>query len=228
MYSLLVVENEMVLNIGLQTCLKDCGYEVDGVMNGEDAIELIKNKKFHLAILDINLSGMDGYEICEKIKSIQNIPIVFLTARDEEKDVIKGYDIGADDYITKPFNLPIFQKKIAALLKRCDIQSDNQSNYIQGELSIDFEKREVKKGSDIISLTPTEYRILEKFVKNSNIVLTKEVLLEHLWDQYNNWVDEHAIPVNISRLRAKIETPETKYIKTVFGVGYMWSNNNEY
>lgn len=223
MYRLLVVEDEKVLNIGLQTCLKEAGYEVYGVFGGNDALAAYRDNLYDLIILDVNLPDINGFELYRKFKNYGDVPVVFLTARDEENDIILGFDLGADDYITKPFSLNIFLKKIAAILKRCN-KSDVNTIYESGNLWVDLDKREVKIDGRIISLTPTEYKILEIFISNKNIVLTKEVLLEKLWDNSNNWVDEHVVPVNISRLRNKLDNGEKKFIKTIFGVGYLWSD----
>lgn len=226
MYRLLIVEDEKVLNFGLQTCLKEAGYEVYGVFCGKDALRSYKEDLYDLIILDVNLPDINGFELYGKFKNYGNVPVVFLTARDEENDIILGFDLGADDYITKPFRLNIFLKKIAAILKRCNKLEVN-TIYESGNLCVDLDKREVKIDDNIVLLTPTEYKILEIFILNKNIVLTKEVLLEKLWDNSNNWVDEHVVPVNISRLRNKLENGKKKFIKTIFGVGYLWSDTDE-
>lgn len=223
---ILIIEDDQVLNLGLQACLSQFGYMVSGAFNAEQARILIDAKDIQLIILDVNLPDTDGYALCKEIKGKIDIPIVFVTARDEEADVMKGYDLGADDYITKPFNLNIFQKKIAALLKRCGKKEYSSECYTCGGLTVDLQKRIVEiEGGEVI-LTPTEYRILEVFILNRNRVLTKEQLLERLWDQNGNWVDNHTLQVNISRLRSKIECLGDKYIKTVFGIGYMWNDED--
>ena len=152
-----------------------------------------------------------------------DVPIVFLTVRDEEQDIVAGFDMGAEDYITKPFNITVLQKKIAVILKRCKTQNANQ--YIINKLSVDFDKKKAVQNNEIINFTPTEYKILELLILNRGHVLVKENLIQELWDNSGNWVDEHTLAVNISRIRGKIEEPERKLLKTVFGIGYMWGDN---
>lgn len=223
MGNILIVEDDRVLNLGLQACLKECGHEVHGVKSGNEALQYIKNQLIDLVILDVNMPGMNGFQVCEHIKKIKEIPVVFLTARDEENDIINGFDLGADDYIIKPFNITVFEKKIDAILKRCN--GKNSNLYIYDNFSIDFGKKKALQSGQVINFTPTEYRILELLVMNRGHVVVKESIIQDLWDKSNNWVDEHTLAVNISRIRGKIEEPERRMLRTVFGVGYMWSNN---
>ncbi len=207
----------------MQECLKEFGYKVMGAQTGETAIKIVSEECIDLAVLDVNLPDMDGFQICKKIKNIRDVPIVFLTVRDEEQDIVAGFDMGAEDYITKPFNITVLQKKIAVILKRCKTQNANQ--YIINKLSVDFDKKKAVQNNEIINFTPTEYKILELLILNRGHVLVKENLIQELWDNSGNWVDEHTLAVNISRIRGKIEEPERKLLKTVFGIGYMWGDN---
>lgn len=223
MYTILIIEDDRVLNLGMQECLKEFGYKVMGAQTGETAIKIVSEECIDLAVLDVNLPDMDGFQICKKIKNIRDVPIVFLTVRDEEQDIVAGFDMGAEDYITKPFNITVLQKKIAVILKRCKTQNANQ--YIINKLSVDFDKKKAVQNNEIINFTPTEYKILELLILNRGHVLVKENLIQGLWDNSGNWVDEHTLAVNISRIRGKIEEPERKLLKTVFGIGYMWGDN---
>lgn len=223
MYTILIIEDDRVLNLGMQECLKEFGYKVMGAQTGETAIKIVSEECIDLAVLDVNLPDMDGFQICKKIKNIRDVPIVFLTVRDEEQDIVAGFDMGAEDYITKPFNITVLQKKIAVILKRCKTQNANQ--YIINKLSVDFDKKKAVQNNEIINFTPTEYKILELLILNRGHVLVKENLIQELWDNSGNWVDEHTLAVNISRIRGKIEEPERKLLKTVFGIGYMWGDN---
>ncbi len=223
MYTILIIEDDRVLNLGIQECLKEFGYKVMGAQTGKAAIKIVSEACIDLAVLDVNLPDMDGFQICKKIKNIRDVPIVFLTVRDEEQDIVTGFDMGAEDYITKPFNITVLQKKIAAILKRCKTQNANQ--YIINKLSVDFDKKKAVQNNEIINFTPTEYKILELLILNRGHVLVKENLIQKLWDNSGNWVDEHTLAVNISRIRGKIEEPERKLLKTVFGIGYMWGDN---
>lgn len=222
---ILIIEDDKVLNMGLQACLKEYGYGVCGVQNGKDAIDVLINMQIDLVVLDVNLPDTDGFRLCRKIKEMADIPIVYLTARDEEADMVHGFDLGADDYITKPFNINVFQKKITAIIKRC--KNGNVNQYTYNGFSINFDKKIALQDGKVINFTPTEYRILELMILNRGHVLMKDVLIQDLWDKNGNWVDEHTLAVNISRIRAKINVPEREMIKTVFGVGYMWSTDIE-
>lgn len=225
MEQILIVEDDKILNLGLQACLKECQYDVCGVMNGGEALDTIMKRHVDLVILDVNLPDMDGFSLCRKIKAAKELPVVFLTARDEDEDMLKGFDIGAEDYITKPFNIDVFQRRVTAILKRCKNQSVNQ--YFYNGFSIDFDKKKAVQNGEVINFTPTEFRILELMVVNRGHVLMKEVLMQDLWDKNGKWVDEHTLAVNISRIRAKLKEPEREMIKTVFGIGYMWNVNIE-
>lgn len=221
MYKILIVEDDEVLNKTLYFNLKLENYEVESTALYSEALQIINTSKFDLIILDINLIGGDGYSLCKKVKEKYDTPIVFLTANDMESNVLKGYELGADDYITKPFSMPILLKKISAILKRIDKKS-NKHIYNDGVLYIDFESAKVELNGQAVLLTPLELRMINIFISNANVVLTRNMLLEKLWDANGNFVDEHALTSNISRLRGKIETKDKKYIKTVYGMGYMW------
>ena len=180
MYTILIIEDDRVLNLGMQECLKEFGYKVMGAQTGETAIKIVSEECIDLAVLDVNLPDMDGFQICKKIKNIRDVPIVFLTVRDEEQDIVAGFDMGAEDYITKPFNITVLQKKIAVILKRCKTQNANQ--YIINKLSVDFDKKKAVQNNEIINFTPTEYKILELLILNRGHVLVKENLIQELWD----------------------------------------------
>lgn len=224
MSKILVVEDDAMLNSGLCYNLELDEYKAVPVHNAATAMEKIKGETFDLLILDVNLPDEDGFELCKKIKAAQDIPVVFLTARDLEADVMEGFDLGADDYITKPFNINIFRKKVAAVLKRAK-RSQDQGLYECGDLIIDFDKLTAAVRDELVILTPTEYKILKIFTGNPGLLLTRQVLLEKLYDVDANFVDEHALTVNINRLRGKIETKDRKYIRTVYGMGYIWAGD---
>jgi DNA-binding response OmpR family regulator len=226
MRRILVVEDDVMLNSGLCYNLELDEYRAVSAHDAATALEKIRSESFDLIILDVNLPDGDGFELCKKIKTVQDIPVVFLTARDLEADVMIGFDLGADDYITKPFNINIFRKKVAAVLRRSE-RSANQKIYVCGDLVIDFDKLVAFVRDEPVVLTPTEYKILKIFTNNTDILLTRQVLLEKLYDVDANFVDEHALTVNINRLRSKIETGDRKYIRTVYGMGYIWAGDKE-
>ena len=221
MYKILIVEDDAILNNTLYYNLQLENYEVESATTVKDAIQKMNSSKIDLAVLDINLPDGNGYNLCKLFKEQHDVLVVFLTANDMESNALKGYELGADDYITKPFSMPVFLKKIAAILKRTD-KKINTDIYNDGILSIDFDAANAKLNSENIIFTPLEFRMMKIFISNPSIVLTRNMLLEKLWDANGNFVDEHALTANISRLRGKIETNDKKYIKTVYGMGYMW------
>ena len=219
---ILVVEDDVILNSGLCYNLELDGYRAVPVHGVIAALEKLKCEAFGLIILDVNLPDGDGFELCKKIRAEKDTPIIFLTARDLETDVMSGFDLGADDYITKPFNINIFRKKIAALLRR-SAKLENEKLYVCGDLTIDFDKLVASVKSETVLLTPAEYKILKIFVNNPNILLTRQVLLDKMYDVDANFVNEHAL--NINRLRTKLETENRKFIRTVYGMGYIWAGD---
>ena len=221
MSKIFVVEDDVMLNSGLCYNLELDGYQAVPDYNAATALEKIRSESFDLVILDVNLPDGDGFEVCKKIKAIRDIPVIFLTARDLEADVMKGFDLGADDYVTKPFSINIFRKKVAAVLKRSE-KRESPSLYSCGDLVIDFDKLTASVGGKPIILTPNEYKILKIFTGNPGVLLTRQALLEKLYDVDADFVDEHALTVNINRLRSKIETGDRKYVRTVYGMGYVW------
>ena len=151
--------------------------------------------------------------------------MIFLTARNTETDMIAGFDAGGDDYVTKPFSMPVLLRRVEALLRRSGEHA--RSFYYSGSLAWDFENRELSVAGEKVSLTPTEQKLLEVFLKNRNMVLTREVLLARVWDVDENFVDEKTLNVNVQRLRRKLETDANnpRWIQTVFGIGYKWSDD---
>ena len=146
-----------------------------------------------------------------------------MTARDLEEDALRGYELGAEDYVTKPFSMKILMKKIGVILKRSGDEAGESGNvYDDGYLRIDFARARVEKDGTDCMVTPTEYRILQEFIAHKGQLLTYQVLLERLWDGGSQFVDKHALAVNINRLRNKIENEEHRYISNVYGMGYQW------
>jgi len=218
---ILIVEDDTALRTGLTFDLKAEGYRVLAAENGKTALSMLENS-VELVLLDVNLPDMDGYAVCKKIKAAYNIPVIFLTARDMEQEQIQGFECGADDYVTKPFSNQLLRKRIAAVLKR---YGSENSMYEDDFLKVDFDRFTASIEGKSITFTPTEYRLLKIFMSNAGNVLTRQLLLEKLWDNEGNYVDEHALTVNINRLRGKIESSRHSYIKTVYGIGYIWSGD---
>lgn len=219
---LLVVEDDRLLNNTLCYNLSAAGYAVDSAMTKATATHLCEKQDYDLMILDINLPDGSGFDFCREVKERRSdTAVIFLTANDMESDMLRGFELGADDYVTKPFPISVFQKKVAALITRIQKQTGGDC-YSDGNLSINFSETTATLAGELITFTTMEYRLLRVFVKNPNNVLTRQVLLERLWDIDGNFVDEHALTAAVSRIRNKIEINGRQYIKTVYGMGYMW------
>ncbi len=219
---ILVVEDDKLLNNTLCYNLSIAGYDVDSALTKRTAAQFFTEEKYVLVVLDVNLPDGNGFDLCSEIKKNNpDIAVIFLTARDLESDQLKGFELGADDYVTKPFPMSVFQKKVSALLSRIQKQNNNDC-YDDGNLFINFSDMSATLAGEDISFTAMEYRILKILTSNTQIVLTRRILLEKLWDVDENFVDEHALTCAISRIRGKIETDNFQYIKTVYGMGYMW------
>ena len=222
MCTILIIEDDNILRTGLEFDLAAEGYNVVSAENGRTALDCLDSAD--IALLDVNLPDMEGYELCRKIKNKKNIPVIFLTCRDLETDELYGFNSGADDYVTKPFSLPVLHKRIAAVLKRVGFLGNVYSDDF---LNIDFTKFTASVCGKDIAFTPTEYRLLKIFTSSKGTVLTRQMLLEKLWDNKENFVDEHTLTVNINRIRGKIEDGAHKYIKTVYGIGYVWNGEQQ-
>ena len=219
---LLVVEDDRLLNNTLCYNLSVSGYAVDSAMTMAEAVRFFETQDYDLIVLDVNLPDGNGFDFCEQIKERRpDTAVIFLTANDMESDMLKGFELGADDYVTKPFPISVFRKKISALLGRIQKQTGGDC-YADGTLSINFSELTAELSGESITFTPLEYRLLKVLVRNPKIVLTRQMLLEKLWDADENFVDEHTLTVTISRIRGKIEVDGLQYIKTVYGMGYMW------
>lgn len=219
---ILVVEDDKLLNSTLCYNLSMSGYDVDSALSKGAAMRFFTEEKYGLAVLDVNLPDGNGFDLCSEMKKKNpDTAVIFLTARDLESDQLKGFELGADDYVIKPFPISVFQKKVSALLSRIQKQSAIDC-YDDGNLFINFSEMSATLAGEDISFTAMEYRILKILTANMQIVLTRRILLEKLWDTDGNFVDEHALTCAISRIRAKIEAGSFQYIKTVYGMGYMW------
>lgn len=219
---ILVVEDDRLLNRTLCYNLNAAGYVVDGVMSKQEAEIFLKKQDYDLMVLDVNLPDGNGFEFCKEVKERRpDTAVIFLTAKDMESDMLKGYELGAEDYVTKPFHMSVFQKKLVVMMRQITKKSGSDC-YEDGALTINFSEMTATLFDMPLLLSSLEYRLLKILSKNPNIVLTRQVLLEKLWDADGNFVDEHALTAAVSRVRNKIETKDRQYIKTVYGMGYMW------
>ena len=222
MSKIFFVEDDLSLISGLSFALKKQGYEVDNARTIDEAEKLWQNNKYDLAILDISLPDGSGYQLCEKIRLNSKIPIIFLTAADEETDIIMGLDMGADDYITKPFKLAVFLSKVNAILRRSN--DFNQKNTVLNSngISVNLLNGEVIKNGETLNLTSGEYKLLCLFMENPNIILSQEQILGKLWDSNNDFIDNSTLTVYIRRLRKKVEDDPTNIV-TIRRMGYKWN-----
>lgn len=225
MSKIFFVEDDLSLISGLSFALKKQGYEVDNARTIDEAEKLWQNNKYDLAILDVSLPDGSGYQLCEKIRLTSKIPIIFLTAADEETDIIMGLDMGADDYITKPFKLAVFLSKVNAILRRSN--DFNQKNTVLNSngISINLLNGEVIKNGKTLNLTSGEYKLLCLFMENPNIILSQEQILGKLWDSNNDYIDNSTLTVYIRRLRKKVEDDPSNptNIVTIRRMGYKWN-----
>lgn len=220
---ILIVEDDLALAEGLRMNMETAGFQASAVYNVRDAFMQLEAEQADLLLLDINLPDGNGVDFAEKVRRMLNIPIIFLTARDMDEDMIAGFRAGADDYITKPFHIQVLVERVRAVLRRYQPSMEVKNQIQTGHLQIDFESYTVLKSGKPLSLTPTEFKLLEKFCRNPGIVLTRQVLIDELWDNEGNYVDEHTLTIFVSRLRSKIADNEFTYIKTVYGTGYRWT-----
>lgn len=223
-----LVEDDLSLIGGLSFAIKKQGYEVDIAQTYLEAEAKWINGKYDLVILDVSLPDGSGYDLCQKIRETSKIPIMFLTAADEEINIIMGLDIGGDDYITKPFKLAVFLSRINALLRRSDNFNQADTELDSNGIKINLLKREVYKNNELLELTASEYKLLCFFIENANIVLSPEKILSKLWDCDENYIDSNTLTVYIRRLRTKIEDnpSQPKKIVTVRRMGYKWNTTD--
>lgn len=220
--NILVVDDDKDIRELIAVYMKTENFNVDNASNGEEALKLIEGKKYDLVILDIMMPKVDGLQTLIEIRKSYTMPVIFLTAKDEEIDMIKGLALGADDYIAKPFSSMELIARVKSHLRRYTIFNNSDKSLITiGDLKVDTDMRSVVVAGKEINLTPTEYKILELLCKNRGMVFSVEQIYENIWrDKYV--VGDTSIMVHITKLRQKIEkdpkTPE--YIKTVWGVGY--------
>lgn len=222
---LFLLEDDLSLINGLVFAIKKQGYEIDVARTTLEADTLWANGKYDLAILDVSLPDGCGFDFCKKIRQASKVPIMFLTAADEETDIIMGLAIGGDDYITKPFKLAVFLSRIHALLRRSENFNIDVTELNSNDISIKLLKGEVYKQGKLLDLTAGEYKLLRLFMENQGRILSPEQILGKLWDCNENYIDNNSLTVYIRRLRTKIEDNpgEPKRIVTVRGMGYKWN-----
>lgn len=220
MQNILVVEDDPDLNQAIGYALQKTGYGVYSAAFIKRGKKLFKEKRIDLVLLDVNLPDGEGFSFCKWIKAQKEVPVIYLTARDLEEDALEGYESGAEDYVTKPFSMKILLRKIEVILKR--MSPVNRQIFDDSHLVVDLENARVTVKGKECQITPTEFRLLRQFLLNRGQLLTYDLLLERLWDSGAQFVDKHALAVNVNRLRGKIEDREHRYISNVYGMGYQW------
>lgn len=228
MKRILLVEDDDNISFGIKTYLEKKDFKVDivdSLVKGKNMFSLV----YDLIILDVNLPDGTGYDFLSFVKLKSKTPIIFLTVRDEEKEIVKGLDLGADDYITKPFKLSVLESRINTVLRR--VKRDTAFNDILFCQNLKLVKSQTKvfKDKDEINITGREYKLLEIFMENQNQTLTRKTLLDKLWDIEGDFVNDNTLTVTIKRLREKIEDSPNKptMIKTIRGIGYRMENEHE-
>lgn len=219
------MEDDAALVDGLQYALTKNGYEIEVAGSVREAKKCLK-QKFDLLLLDVALPDGTGFEICEAVRREgSRVPILFLTAADDEMSVVRGLDGGGDDYVTKPFRLGELCSRIRALLRRAGLSGKERNLLQSGEITIELDKGRVLRGGNILELTAAEYRLLCLLIRNEGIVVTRNMILEELWDSGGNFVDDNTLSVYIRRLREKIEEDPSspRRLMTVRGFGYRWN-----
>ncbi|MBJ8533527.1 response regulator transcription factor [Clostridioides difficile] len=225
MSSILLVEDDLSLIYGLEYSIQKNGFSVDVARTVEEALQIYKEKNYDLLLLDVSLPDGDGFDICKRVREASNVPIIFLTASDEEINVVMGLDMGGDDYITKPFKLNELISRIKALLRRYNFTSENVTELKSNNITVKLLENRVFKNEIELELTTAEYKLLCLLMKNKNIVLTRKNILDKLWDGNGSFVDDNTLSVYVRRLRNKIEdNPENpKILLTVRRMGYKWN-----
>ena len=215
MYKILIVEDDLSIQELLQDFLNDAGYHAVPVSDGAEALSKFSGQPFDLVLLDILLPKINGYRVLKTIRQTSDVPIIMLTALDGEENQMKGFDLLADDYITKPFSMPILLKKIAAILRRSSKQNEKTIRY--KDLALDLDGYKTYVGEKEITLTPREFEILRELLLHQGRILTRQNLLQSLW-KYEFFGEERIIDTHIKNLRKKLGAAD--YIETIRGVGY--------
>lgn len=219
MTNIAIIEDDKGLNNGIALALKQEGFR----FYQYGALGEIENiQDMDLLILDINLPDGNGFDFLKELRTRSDVPVIILTANDLETDEVMGLNLGADDYMTKPFSLMVLRARIEKLLQKGKREKEGRKLWRFGELELDFENMRFLKAGVQVELSKTEQRLLKLLVENHHITMKRETLLSRVWTDGAEYVDENALSVTVKRLRDKLEDKDTKYIHTVYGIGYVW------
>lgn len=213
MYEITIIEDNYALNNGIALALKNYDYNITQIYKLK---EFDKNRKTDLIILDINLPDGNGFDFLKQLRTYSDVSVIILTANDLETDEVMGLELGADDYITKPFSLMVLRLRIEKVLKR----KIDYRNYRDNKYDFDFEKMKYYSNDSLIELSKTEQKLLKILIANANRVVTRDILIDKIWSDASEYVDENALSVTVNRLRKKLNAE--KIIQTVYGIGYKW------
>ena len=221
MYKIMLVEDDVNIRNELKVFLSNNGYEVFALDRFDNVIDDILKSDIDTLLLDLSLPNIDGHYIAREIRKVSDLPIIVVTSRDSKMDELLSINIGADDYITKPYDLQILLARLESLLRRVNINTSNDNTYTIRDIVVDLEKAVIIKDNFNIELTKNEILILTYLIKNKNKIVTREMLMEHLWGK-DSYIDENTLTVNVNRLRAKLSELEIEVlIETKRGMGYI-------
>ena len=226
---ILVVDDEMEILRALQRSLSAHGFEVFTAVSGEEALEAIGHHRPDLMVLDLGLPGMSGLEVCRRVRAQSNLPIIVLSIKDTERDKVQALDLGADDYVSKPFGMNEILARIRVALRHAaQVESGTEPIFTAGPLSVDFVHRLVQVNGQEVKLTPTEYDLLKALIKNSGKIMTRQMLLSQVWGT-GYGAESHYLHVYVGQLRRKIEPDPAhpRFILTISGVGYRFNADEE-
>lgn len=225
MCKILLLEDDLALINGLSFAFKKENYELDVARTLAEAGNIWAEGKYNLLILDVSLPDGTGFELCRKVRQVSKVPIIFLTASDDEIDIVMGLDMGGDDYITKPFKLGVLMSRINAILRRTKNFATADTELQSNGIKVMLLQGQAYKNGELLDLTAAEYKLLCLFMKNPNRVLSKEQILDMLWDCDGNYIDSSTLSVYMRRLRIKVEDnpSDPQMLLTVRRMGYKWS-----
>lgn len=224
MNRILLVEDDLSLIEGLKFSISKHDFDVTVARTVKEAMEFFSRREYQLIILDLMLPDGSGFDICKRVRQLSDVPIIFLTASDEEVNIVMGLDLGGDDYITKPFKLNELMSRINAILRRSNPMNEKTELSSNGIVVKLLEGRATKNGENI-ELTSAEYRLLCLFMRNPRMVLSRDQIMQSLWDSQESFIDDNTLAVYISRLREKIEDDpkHPSFLLTIRGMGYKWN-----
>lgn len=225
MKTIVLIEDDEAICLQLSKQFEQCGYKVKVSHYGRNTIGMLSEQS-DLFLLDVNLPDMDGYELCRMIRERSKLPIIFITVKDDEQSIIKGLESGADDYVVKPFSFPVLKSRVMAQLRRAEINNLESESDDNGEYRIDEKKHIVYAYGQKVELTKTEFELLMCLYNNKGCLVTREQLLESIWDNRGNFVEQNTLSVTMSRLRNKMIVNGQSPIETVRGFGYRWKETD--